>query len=308
MRTVIAGATGFLGRALVGTLRDDGHDVVVLTRDARAGADPDTVQWTPDGEVGEWARALDGADAVVNLAGAPIAARRWTRAQKQRILDSRVLATRSLARAIGRARHPPHVFVSGSGVGYYGSRGDEIVTEDTAPGNDFLAEVCQAWEAEAMAAGGGGTRVALVRTGLVLARDGGALQQMKRPFAFFAGGVLGSGRQYLPWIHRDDWVGIVRMLLQSGDARGPFNGTGPSPVTNENFTRALARAMRRPALMRMPGFVLKAALGEMAESLLLTGQRAVPARALAMGYRFTYATIDEALAAIFASTTRSISH
>lgn len=299
MRTVIAGATGFLGQALVRALDVEGHDTIVLTRGASAGGNLNMIRWTPDGGIGEWARALDGADAVVNLAGAPIAARRWTRAQKQRILDSRVLATRSLAAAIARATRPPRVMISGSGVGYYGPRGDEIVTEDTGPGTDFLAEVCKAWEAEAVAAERSGTRVAIVRTGLVLARDGGALQQMVRPFTFFVGGALGSGRQYMPWIHRDDWVGMVRTLLQAENARGAFNGTGPSPVTNGEFTRALARAMRRPALMRAPGFALKIALGEMAESLLLTGQRAVPARALAAGYRFTYATVDEALAAIF---------
>jgi hypothetical protein len=284
----------------VRALSDEGHDIVVLTRRASAGGNLNTVRWAPDGGVGEWARTIDGADAVVNLAGEPIAGRRWTRAQKQRILDSRVLATRSLAAAIAGAARPPRVLVSGSGVGYYGPRGDEIVTEETGPGSDFLARVCQAWESEALAAERAGTSVALVRTGLVLARDGGALREIMRPFTFFVGGALGSGRQYMPWIHRDDWVGIVRMLLLSPSARGAFNATGPSPAANEAFTRALARAMQRPALMRAPAFALKLALGEMAESLLLTGQRAVPARAVAMGYRFKHATIDEALAAILA--------
>jgi hypothetical protein len=302
VRVVIAGATGFLGQSLVRTLRADGHDVFVLTRKPpREGAH--TIRWEPNGAAGAWAAQLDGADAVVNLAGEPIAARRWTRAQKQRIFDSRILATRSLVAAISSAAKRPRVLVSGSGVGYYGPRGDEVVTEETGPGSDFLAEVCKAWEAGALAADGPGTRVCLLRTGLVLEREGGALPEIARPFRMFVGGALGTGRQFMPWIHRDDWVGIVRLLLQSDAARGAFNVTGPSPVTNAVFAKALGRALRRPAIVRAPAFAMKALLGEMAQPLLLTGQRALPARAQALGYPFKYLTADAALAAVFRQST-----
>jgi uncharacterized protein (TIGR01777 family) len=296
---VLTGATGFLGRALVRALRADGHDLVVLTRGPSRSADAVThVQWTPDGTGGAWSPAIDGAQAAINLAGESIAGRRWTPAQKQRIFDSRILATRSLTSAIAAASRPPSVLISASAVGYYGPRGDEIVTEDTAPGSDFLAQVCQAWEAEAAAAGRSGVRVCLLRTGIVLERGGGALREMMRPFTMFVGGPVGSGRQYMPWIHRDDWTGIVRALLSSG-SRGVFNLTAPNPVTNADFSHALGRAMRRPSFLPAPAFALKALLGaELAESLLLTGQRAVPARALGIGYQFKYASLDAALAAI----------
>jgi hypothetical protein len=286
---------------LVRALRADGHETVILTRGSSAPDEHVTaVRWVPDGTVGQWAAAVDGADAVINLAGESIAGRRWTTAQKRRIFDSRVLATRSLALAIIGATRPPDLLISGSGVGYYGARGDEVVTERSGPGSDFLAEVCRHWEAEAIAAERSGARACLLRTGIVLERNGGALPEIMRPFTMFVGGPLGGGRQYMPWIHREDWIGIVRWLVQSRDARGPFNLTGPAPVTNAEFSRALGRAMRRPAFMPAPGFALKLLLGgEMAESLLLTGQRAIPARALELGYQFKYATADEAFAAIF---------
>lgn len=303
MRLVLAGATGFLGGPLARALRADGHDVAVLTRQRAAGAG--AVRWQPDGTAGEWASVVDGADAIVNLAGEPIAARRWTAAQKQRIRQSRVLATRSLVAAIHRAARAPRLLVSGSGVGYYGDCGSAVVTEETGPGSDFLADVSRAWEVEAAAAERAGTRVVLVRTGIVLERDGGALKEMMRPFRLCAGGPLGSGRQYMPWIHREDWIALARYLLHHEQARGAFNATAPAPVTNEEFTRALGRAMRRPAFLRAPAFALNLALGEMAGPLLLTGQRAVPARALAMGFAFKYPTLDEALTAIFARNDRS---
>jgi hypothetical protein len=300
VRTIISGATGFLGRALVRALRADGHEVAILSRSgARGDAGFEVVRWQPDGGTGPWAAQLEGADYVINLAGEPIAARRWSRAQKQRIFDSRILATRSLAAAIAQASHPPAVLVSGSGVGYYGPRGEEVVAEETGPGSDFLAEVCKAWEAEAIGAERSGVRVALIRTGLVLEADGGALREIVRPFRMFVGGPLGTGRQYMPWIHRDDWIGIVRMLLRSPDALGAFNGTGPAPVTNAEFSRALGGAIGRPSFMRAPAPALRMLLGEMADSLLLTGQRAVPARALASGYQFKYRTLEEAFASIF---------
>jgi uncharacterized protein len=299
MRIVIAGGSGFLGRALGDALARDGHEVVSLSRRAAASsARPRVVSWTPDGTAGPWKSEIDGADAVVNLAGESIAARRWTGAQKRRILDSRVLATRSLVTAINRATTPPGVLVSGSAVGYYGSLGDELASEDRPAGSDFLARVCTQWEAEARATEAR-TRLACIRTGLVLDRHGGALPKMLPPFWFGMGGPVGSGRQYWPWIHRSDWISLVRWTIVSSPASGPLNASAPGPVTNADFARALGRALHRPAFMPAPAFAMKPAFGEMADALLLSGQRAVPTRAEQLGFTFRYPQLDDALRAIF---------
>jgi uncharacterized protein (TIGR01777 family) len=300
MKVVVAGGTGFLGRALCERLGADGHDVVVLSRrpDEAVPEAVHVVRWNPDGTAGSWAAAVDGAAAVINLAGESIAARRWTAAHKARIRESRVLATRSLVLAIGGAATPPAVLVSGSAVGYYGPRGDEPVTEGTEAGGDFLAGVCQAWEAEAQKVPSR-TRLVLVRTGLVLARDGGALPQMLLPFRLFAGGPVGSGRQYWPWIHRDDWIGLVRWALDRKDLSGPMNATAPHPVTNAAFSQSLGRALHVPSWLPAPAFALRIALGEMADALLLSGQRAIPSRATTAGYRFRFEELQPALEAIF---------
>jgi uncharacterized protein (TIGR01777 family) len=303
VKIVVAGGTGFLGRPLTGSLAADRHDVVVLTRRASATSEPArrggrssvrAVTWSP-GATGAWRGEIDGADAVVNLAGESIAGGRWSRARKHRILDSRVRATRSLAAAIAEAARPPGVFVSGSAVGYYGPHGNEIVTEETAAGTDFLAGVCAQWEAEANRASGAHTRVVCVRTGLVLERDGGALPPMLLPFKVGVGGRAGSGHQYWPWIHRDDWVSLIQWVLQTPSVIGPLNATAPTPVTNLAFARALGRALHRPSLFPAPRFVLRAVLGEMADALVLSGQRAVPAKAAALGFTFRYEQLDEAL-------------
>jgi uncharacterized protein (TIGR01777 family) len=301
MKIVIAGGSGFLGRPLAATLAEQGHDVVTLTRgDAprRGHTRSRAVAWTPNGAAGPWASEIDGAAAVVNLAGEPIAGKRWSAEQKQRILDSRVQATRSLVAALRAASSPPAVFVSGSAVGYYGPHGDEVVTEETPAGTDFLAHVCVQWEAEALAAATARTRVVCVRTGIVLEKDGGALPQMMLPFKFGAGGPVGSGRQYMPWIHRLDWIALVRWAIETSGAALAINGTAPAPVTSAEFARALGKAMRRPAFMPAPGFALRLALGEMADALLLSGQRAVPSRPEKLGFTFRYPRVEEALAAI----------
>jgi len=282
--------------------------VVVLTRRApagglahRGGPPPGRVTyatWNPDGRSGEWARVLHTADAVVNLAGESIAAKRWTAAQKEKIRTSRLMATNSLAAAVRESATPPRVFVSGSAVGFYGDRGDEALTEASAPGDDYLAGVCKAWESAASAAASL-TRVALVRTGIVLDRRGGALPKMLPPFLVFAGGPIGSGRQYMPWIHSTDWTRLVSWIIQTEGARGPVNATGPKPVTNAEFSKALGHALHRPSIMTAPGFALKMVLGEMAGALLLSGQRALPARAVDLGFSFRFANLDEALADIF---------
>lgn len=302
MRVVIAGGTGFLGRPLADTLAADGHEIVILTRTPGPDPRPRTrrVPWTPDGSTGAFAREIDGAGAVVNLAGESIAGKRWSDLQKQNILDSRVNATRSLTEAINGAAHPPAAFISASAVGFYGPCGDEIVTEDTPAGSDFLAQVCVQWEAEAHRAKSPRTRVICVRTGLVIEKDGGALPPLLMPFKLFAGGPVGSGRQYWPWIHRNDWVGLVRWAIGQPAVAGPLNATAPTPVTNAEFARALGRALRRPAFMPAPAPALRLLLGEMADALVLSGQRAIPAKATQHGYAFRYERVDDALRAILA--------
>lgn len=301
MRVVIAGGSGFLGRGLAAALAaESAADVVVLSRaTASTSTGVRTVAWTPNGESGAWAREVDGADAVINLAGESIAGRRWSAAQKQRILDSRVLATRSLVDAVQHADRPPATLMSGSAVGYYGPRGAELLPESAGAGSDFLARVCVQWEAEAQRAAGRQTRVVLVRTGLVLDRDGGALPQMLLPFKLGLGGPLGSGRQYWPWIHRRDWIALVRWALATPAVAGPINATAPGPVTNAEFTRALGRALRRPTVLPAPAFGLRILLGEMADALLLSGQRAVPTKAEQAGFEFEFQRVDDALTAIF---------
>ena len=278
MHIAIAGASGFLGRPLTRALVGDGHSVTALPRGST--------------------RGVDGADVVVNLAGESIAGHRWSAAHKQKILDSRVHTTRALVEAMHAATRQPRVFLSGSAVGYYGPHRDEVITEAAAPGDDFLARVCTAWEAEAMRAADC-TRVVCVRTGLVLERDGGALPQMLPPFWFGAGGPVGSGRQYWSWIHRADWIALMRWAIGNSAVDGPVNATASTPETNKAFASALGRAMHRPAFMPAPAFALRLMLGEMADALLLSGQRVVPEKAERLGFRFQFARLDDALAAIF---------
>lgn len=298
MRIVIAGGSGFLGRALVHAWRHEGHQVKVLTRNPGPLA-ADDVRWNP-ASVGAWTGVLERTDAVVNLAGEGIADRFWTAARKAAILSSRVTATRTLAEAIRACAHPPRILINASGIGFYGTPGDQPLTEESAPGSDFLATVCQLWERETSAAVGV-ARIVLLRSGVVLSRHGGALPRMARPFEFFVGGRLGSGRQYVSWIHRKDWEEMVRWALNSSEVSGPLNVTAPTPVTNAEFTMALAAAMHRPALFPVPAFVLRGMLGrEMADALLLEGQRALPGKAERLGFRFRYPTVDAALNEIYA--------
>jgi uncharacterized protein (TIGR01777 family) len=309
MRIIVAGGTGFLGAPLCGAWADEGHDVRVLTRSLAPGRsqhEPGTgvpgvtrVGWQPDGASDGLADLVDAADAVINLAGESIGAGRWNAARKRAIADSRLGPTRTLVRAIASARTPPAVFITNSAVGYYGDRGSDIVTEETPPGSDFLARLCVDWENEARKAGDRpGVRVVLLRSGLALERSGGPLREMMRPFRAFAGGPYGSGRQYVSWIHRLDWIEMVRWLVGAAEIGGPVNATAPNPVTNREFTRALGRALHRPALVPAPAFALRLVLGEFADSVL-TGQRVMPARAKAAGFHFRYPEIDIAFRGIF---------
>jgi uncharacterized protein (TIGR01777 family) len=291
MRIVVAGGTGFLGTPLVSQLRATGNEVFVLTRGT---ATAERITWVPDGTIGPWAKIIDGSDAVVNLSGESIASRRWTSAQKTRIRDSRIQATRSVVAAIHAVDRKPAVLLNASAVGFYGSRGDEQLTEESPPGTDFLASVCRDWEAEALRAGDD-CRVVLLRSAPVLDSGGGVLPQMALPFRLFVGGPVGSGAQYWSWIHRSDWVALVRWALE-GNVSGALNLAAPAAVTNREFAQTLGHVLKRPAVLRAPAFALRLLLGETADVLLFS-QRVVPAKALAAGFRFEYGSLQPALIA-----------
>lgn len=299
MKVVVTGGTGFIGRALVALLLAKDAEVAVLSRSVagRVPAGAQGVVWGGEADTG-WRKVLEGADAVVHLAGESIAARRWSPEQKKRIRDSRVLGTRALVDALAQCRHRPRVLVSSSAVGYYGPRGDEEVDEADGPGRDFLSGVCVAWEQEAARAEKLGIRVVFLRNGLVLEKDGGALPRMLLPFRFFVGGPVGSGRQWMSWIHREDVVRLIHFVMERDEVEGPVNAVVPNPVTNRRFSRILGRVMGRPALFPVPAPVLRLAFGEMAEALLLTGQRVIPVRALEAGFRFQYPELEPALRAV----------
>ena len=295
-RIAITGGTGLLGSALVQFLAGAGHEPVVLTRRPRPGQGVAEVGWDP--ERGVLAAAdLAGVDAVVHLAGAPVS-ERWTPEHKREILESRVKGTRLVAETLARmgaAGTAPRVLVSASAVGYYGDGGDTLLTEDSPPGRDFLAGVARDWEAATGPAADAGVRVAIARLGLVLSPDGGALAKLLTPFRMGAGGRIGDGRQWQSWISLDDTVGALEHLAFTDGARGPFNVVGPNPVRNAELARVLGHVLNRPALVPVPAFALKLAFGEMAEAVLLAGQRASCERLVASGYQFRHATLEEAL-------------
>jgi uncharacterized protein (TIGR01777 family) len=300
MRVIVTGGTGFLGRPLVVRLRAAGHEVTTLTRRTSGQSAGREVVWHPDGAAGAWVGELEGTDAVINLAGEPLADRRWTAARKHLLRDSRLNATRSIVHAIGRARRRPPLLISASGVGYYGPRGSELVTESEPPGADFIATLARDWEAAATEAQRLDVRVVLLRTGMVLERGGGALPRLLTPFRLGVGGPLGSGSQFWPWIHRDDWIGMVEWLLGQPTISGPVNVTAPRPETNAAFSNALAATLRRPCLFRVPSVALRLALGEMAD-VVLTGQRAIPAKVTAQNFSFAFGRLDDALVSILQS-------
>ncbi len=298
MRLVITGATGFIGAALCDKLLEQGHALTLFTRGAPRDANTGTkrwLHWTP-GTLREWAAALDGADGVINLAGEPIAEKKWTHTQRRRIEKSRIDATRSLVQACAKARQRPKFLINASAVGYYGPRGDETVTEDMAPGEDFLSVLCRDWEEEAKKAEELDMRVVRLRIGIVLGRGGGALGKMAEPFKYFVGGALGSGQQWMSWIHLEDLIGLILRLIDDPQAAGPVNATAPNPVRNKEFSQTLAKVMRRPCWATVPGFALRLMLGDMAD-MLLTGQRVIPAAAEKFGYQFRYPTLEPALEA-----------
>ncbi len=300
MRVVVSGATGLIGSQLVAALKARDDDVTVLSRNperAAAALGVEAVAWQPLGGPPP-TEALAGRDAVIHLAGEPVA-QRWSAAAKQAILNSREAGTRHLVDAIAASDPKPAALLSSSAVGYYGKHGDDVVTEQTAAGNDFLAGVCVAWEREALRAEALGLRVVIVRTGVVLDASGGALKAMLPPFKAGVGGPVAGGRQYMPWIHCDDIVGLYLAALDDPAWSGPVNGTAPEPVTNAVFSKALGRALGRPAVLPVPGFAIRAIYGEMAE-IVTEGQRAVPAAAERLGYSFEQPELNEALRAALA--------
>jgi uncharacterized protein (TIGR01777 family) len=294
MRIVISGATGLIGTALSARLRADGHEVVALVRRPPAAGE---VRWDPKADTLDPA-ALDGADAVINLSGAGIGDKRWTDAYKRELLESRTLTTGLLARTIATVDRKPAVFLSGSAIGIYGPRGDEELDETSPAGTTFLADICRQWEAATAPAEAAGVRVAHLRTGIVLAKQGGALKKQLPLFKAGLGGRFGDGTPYQSWISIDDEVGAIAHLLQA-DVRGPVNLTAPNPVTGREFATVLAKVLHRPAVLPIPKFGPSLVLGgELAEALLFTGQRVLPRVLLDSGYTFRHSTLDVALRAI----------
>ncbi|MEV6219555.1 TIGR01777 family oxidoreductase [Nocardia sp. NPDC051833] len=293
MKVVIAGSSGLIGTALVAALRRDGHEVSRLVR--RAPAAPDEFAWDPArAQLDE--RALRGADAVVNLCGASIGARRWNGGYKQELRDSRITPTDVLATAVAAAGVP--TLVNASGAHYYGGdTGDAVVDETSPAGTGFLATLCRDWEAATEPASSAGVRTVLVRSAVVLARNGGMLSMLQPLYWLGLGGRLGSGRQYTPWVSLDDEVGAIVFALTHPEVSGPINSAGPAPVTNAEFNRALGRALHRPTPLIVPGVALRALVGELADEAILRGPRAIPAALEQAGYTFQHPTIGAALAA-----------
>lgn len=298
MRILMTGGTGFIGGHLVRRLLARGDDVTVLCRDPaskkRQLPASRVLAWNPGTEPPP-SSALASIDAVVNLQGESIAKGRWTDARKQRIRDSRVIGTRNLVAGLASSSPRPKVLVSGSAIGYYGDRGDAPLDETSSPGEDFLARVTKDWESEALQAEDVGIRVVLLRTGIVLGRDGGALRSMLMPFRFGLGGPVASGKQWMSWIAIDDLCALILHAIDRPSVQGPLNGTAPNPVRNRDFAVALGRALGRPALLPMPAFALRVLLGEMADPLLIQGQRVQPKRAIETGFRFSRPEIEGAL-------------
>ncbi len=299
MDVLVTGSHGLIGSALIRTLRTDGSRVRRLVRNEPEGTDD--VRWDPIAGAVDSAR-LEGLDAVVHLAGAGIGDRRWTPARKQLILDSRARGTRLLSETLASLARKPAVLVSGSAVGYYGDRGDDLLTEDSGYGDDFTAEVCRAWEVATAPAAHAGIRVVTIRTGIVLDARGGALARMLLPFRLGLGGRIGSGRQYMSWIALDDEVGAIQHAIRNPALSGPVNLTAANPVTNAQFTAALGHAVHRPTLLPTPLLALKAVYGgELVQNLLVAGQRVLPRRLESTGYEFAYPELDSALSAVLAA-------
>jgi uncharacterized protein len=303
MRILVSGSTGFVGSSLVPTLEREGNTILPLLRPQTGRGSPSQanekiVRWDPvSGHFGF--AAAEGSDALVHLAGASIAEGRWNDSRKNLLRTSRIDSTRHLIHALSQLQRPPRVIVAASAIGYYGDRGDELLNETSAPGNDFLATLCQQWESETSRASEWGARVVLLRFGIILAEHGGALPRMALPFKLGAGGRLGSGKQWMSWVTLKEIIAMISFALAHATLRGPANAVTPSPLQNAEFTRILAKALHRPALFPAPAFALRLALGEMADALLLASQRVMPTKLEQCGYRFKQPDLAGALVDIF---------
>jgi uncharacterized protein len=300
MKIAIAGATGFVGSRLVEQLQAQGHQILILTRSPQQASNrfpqAAVVGYNPL-KSGEWQSSIDGCDAIINLAGEPIAEKRWTPAQKRVMLESRQVGTQKIVEAIGKATVKPPVLINASAIGYYGTSETSKFDEKSPVGTDFLAEVCTKWEAAAQAASAEGTRVVILRLGIVLGENGGALGKMLAPFSAFVGGPIGSGNQWFSWIHRDDVVKLIIAALTDTQMQGVYNATAPNPVTMTTFAQTLGTVMNRPSWLPVPNFALEALLGEGA-IVVLQGQQVIPTQTLAQGFEFQYPTLKPALVAI----------
>jgi uncharacterized protein (TIGR01777 family) len=304
VKVLISGSTGLVGSAVIDALNRQGHDLTRLVRPATAPRKPKA---TPAGEVpqipwnpqsGLLNSHAEGVEAIIHLAGASIAGHRWTAAWKRELGDSRVSATRNLIASLRRLHRPPQIFIAASAIGFYGSRGDEELTESSPAGTDFLAQLTVDWEAESARAADLGARVVILRFGVILAKQGGALPLMALPFRLGIGGRIGSGRQWISWVTLEDVVGIIRFALETNLLSGPANAVSPNPVQNVEFTRALGRVLHRPTIFPAPPFALRLALGEMADSLLLASQKVHPTKLQRLGFRFLHPDLEPALAAV----------
>lgn len=293
MKVLISGSSGFIGSALVTFLTHKGHEVFKLVR-KQAKYSPNEIAW--DIERGEIdTQALEGIEAVIHLAGENIATGRWTEAKKKKILDSRVLGTRLLCQALASLKHPPQVLVSASAIGYYGSRGKELLTEESSSGIGFLTQVCQEWESATQVATDKGIRVGLLRMGVILSTEGGALKAMLPPFNWGLGAIIGTGDQYMSWITLDDLLKVINEILHNHSLEGPINAVSPNPITNRDFTKTLGQILHRPIWLRVPDFMIRLALGEMADEMLLSSSRVEPKKLLDQQFKFDYPSIENAL-------------
>ncbi|MGI8495128.1 MAG: TIGR01777 family oxidoreductase [Pyrinomonadaceae bacterium] len=294
MRILISGASGLVGTHLIPTLGAKNHEIYKLVRNTPKAKDE--IQWDSEKGVAESERAkLENFDAVIHLAGDNVASENWSEEKKRKIRESREVGTRVLVESLSKTRNPPKHFISASAIGFYGDRKDEILTEESAKGEGFFPEVCEAWEKEAGKAGDFGARVVLMRIGIILAKDGGALEKMVTPFKFGVGGRIGSGEQWMSWIALDDIISIINLFIVNPELKGAFNLTAPNPVTNEQFTKALGNALSRPTILPLPEFAVKLMFGEMGETLLLQGARVLPQRLEKTGYKFNFTDLEEAL-------------
>jgi hypothetical protein len=295
LRVLVSGASGLIGKALLPVLSAEGYEIVRLTRNSQGGSG--TIPWSPEQPMSS--QAVSGFDVVVHLAGETIVGR-WTEAKKRRIRDSRVLGTRNLAEALAKAARRPQVLVCASAVGYYGNRGDEVLREGSSSGSDFLSGVCREWEGASQAAADAGIRTAHTRFGLVLSRDGGALQKMLLPFRLGLGGRVGSGQQWWSWADLQDVVGAILHVIKT-NLHGPVNFVAPNPVNNIEFTKVLGRVLSRPTIFPVPAFAARLAFGQMADELLLASQRVEPVKLKESGYQFKFAELGKSLESILKS-------